>query len=187
MTYIILFFFYRAFNLNGLLVQHLNSVHFGEYRGGNNSEIRFHQLPVEGTFVNVGFEKLSGHMLVSTRPSQRDGVNHGSHLLCDLSQYYSETLERNVVTSNVVRVYEVIRIIIWIFFFSNHILLLIECIIIKSNRVVHIRQFVDHLSTALKKDMFMYWPMEHKIQSSIGIFLYLKQIRKVLAMLQNMY
>ncbi|XP_035703729.1 E3 ubiquitin-protein ligase RFWD3 isoform X2 [Folsomia candida] len=96
----------NAFNLNGLLVQKLNSVQFGEYRGGNISEMRFHQLPLEGPFFNVDYENDSRHMLVSTRPSPRNDIDHGRHLLCDLNQCYSDTLERNVVTSNVIQIYQ---------------------------------------------------------------------------------
>lgn len=104
---IIVVHIYSAFNLSGLLVQKLTSVAFGEFKGSTNSEMQFHQLPIEGPFFNVDFDKISRHMLVSTRPSPRNDAIYGSHLLGDLSQYHCDTLERTVVTSNVVNTYKV--------------------------------------------------------------------------------
>jgi hypothetical protein len=105
---------FSSFSLSGLIVQKLNSVWFCELRGpAPRQEHKFHQLPLEGPFVNVDFEPTSRHMLVSTRPSLRSNISTNStHMVCDLVQHYSEAYGGNMVTTNLIRTYQVTRLIV---------------------------------------------------------------------------
>jgi len=94
--------------MTGLIVQKLNSIWFCELHYSRDiPEPRFHQLPLEGPFVNVDFEPISRHMLVSTRPSARNQNNNCVHYLCNLVQVYSEAVGANQVTTHIVRTYQV--------------------------------------------------------------------------------
>lgn len=96
----------QSFNMSGLLIQKLNSVWFSETVGGSGTEPRYHQLPLEGPFLNVDFEEGSRHVLVSSRPkygpgNQRSGT---SHMVCNLGKTYSDAEERDIFSCDIVQV-----------------------------------------------------------------------------------
>ncbi|ODN04098.1 E3 ubiquitin-protein ligase RFWD3 [Orchesella cincta] len=94
----------QAFNMSGLLIQKLNSMWFCEMLGGDDSDPRFHQLPLEGPFLNADFEPSSRHVLVSSRPKVSMGLKVGaSHVVCSLGKVYSELEERDVFSCEIVQ------------------------------------------------------------------------------------
>lgn len=90
----------QTFNMSGLLIQKLNSVWMADMLGGDDSDPGFHQLPLEGPFLNVEFEKTSRHVLVSSRPKQGRGSGHA---VCVLGKTYSEAEDRHVFNCDVVQ------------------------------------------------------------------------------------
>lgn len=96
----------QSFNMSGLLIQKLSSVWFSETVGGSGTEPRYHQLPLEGPFLNVDFEEGSRHVLVSTRPKQgpRNQIVGTSHMVCNLGKAYSEAEERDIFSCDIVQV-----------------------------------------------------------------------------------
>lgn len=96
---------FSGFNMSGLLVQKLSSCWFCELRPGD--EVRYHELPVDGSFVSADFEPISRHALISTRPS-KDMVIPSRHMVCDLSHFRSDVQpEKQICTCNVIRTYQV--------------------------------------------------------------------------------
>ncbi len=94
------FLIYSAFSMSGLLIQKLNSIWFCELR---NEEAKFHQLPIEGGFQSLDFEPTSRHALISTRNLQ----NSPRHIVCELTQYYSDAQEASVCSCNIVQSFQV--------------------------------------------------------------------------------
>ncbi|CAL8118232.1 unnamed protein product [Orchesella dallaii] len=92
----------QTFNMSGLLVQKLNSTWFCEMLGGNNSDPRFHQLPLEGPFLNADFEPSSRHVLVSSRPKVNAKIGT-SHVVCTLGKVYSDIEQRDVFNCEIVQ------------------------------------------------------------------------------------
>lgn len=95
-------------NMTGLLIQKLNSVWFTEIFSGTESEPKYHQLPLEGPFMNVDFEPGSRHVLISVRPktcgNQRIAT---SHTICTLGKTYSTNEERDLFSCDIVQVIHV--------------------------------------------------------------------------------
>ncbi|KAB7500019.1 E3 ubiquitin-protein ligase RFWD3 [Armadillidium nasatum] len=82
----------KGFYCSGLLVTRLNSITFEELTTSGNIT---HDFFIEGTFTHTAFDPVSLHMLVTSRPTDRN--HHVSHKIYSLKTTYNENEHRNVV------------------------------------------------------------------------------------------
>lgn len=103
----------QSFNMSGLMIQKMNSVWFAEMHGGvtpTTGEPRYHQLPLDGPFLNCDFEVGSRQVLVSCRPKliSAFGEKLGTkHVICNLGKTYSTEEERDLFSCDVVQTFTV--------------------------------------------------------------------------------
>ncbi|KAK7076001.1 RING finger and WD repeat domain-containing protein 3 [Halocaridina rubra] len=84
------------FCLGGLLVARLTLCSFLKVK--DNADIEAYELPLEGPFSSVSFEKLTRHFMVSCRPCQKHP--HARHIVCELHNAC------NAVTANVIHTFK---------------------------------------------------------------------------------
>ena len=67
--------------LEGLFVGHLNSCSFVELN--NNGSIKAHPLLIEGLVRSISFDRITNHILISCKPSQKYHPQ-SRHIICQL-------------------------------------------------------------------------------------------------------